>query len=243
MVEEAFDVRFYQPLSLIQRDDFAQPFHGLMGVAPRAKTVGAISELGFPNRLQDAGEAVLHDAIFKAGYAQWAHFAIGLEDVSTTGRTGAVGALPHLLAERGEPCVQVQCVVRFAHSVDAGGFISCLAVKAHPQPLRVAQQPHQRGIAWLREFSCPLCEVNKLCGHAHSPLGVVACFPYSLSQTGAPSLPPNYQRSSLLWAPPTPQRLCPLPRYLHLSEGARSSAPMLGSPWLPHNRYVRLDTV
>lgn len=88
-----------------------------------------------------------------------------------------------------------------------------------------------------------MCEVNKLCGHAHSPLGVGACFPYSLSQSGAPSLPPNYQRSSLLWAPPTPQLLRPLPRSLHLSEGARCSAPMLGSPWLPHNRYVRLDTV
>ena len=87
-----------------------------------------------------------------------------------------------------------------------------------------------------------MCEVNKLCGHAHSPLGVGACFPYSLSQSGAPSLPPNYQRSSLLWAPPTPQLLRPLPRSLHLPEGALCSAPMLGSPWLPHNRYVRLDT-
>lgn len=92
-------------------------------------------------------------------------------------------------------------------------------------------------------FPRPLCEVFKLCGHAHSPLGVGACFPYSLSQTGAPSLPPNYQRSSLLWAPPTPWHPHPLPRCLHLSEGARSSAPMPGSPWLPHYLYVRLDTV
>ena len=106
-----------------------------------------------------------------------------------------------------------------------------------------SQQPHQRGIAWLWGFPCPLCEVNKLCGHAYSPLGVGACFPCSLSQTGAPSLPPNYRRSSRLRAPPTPQHPCPLPRSLHLSEGARSSAPMLGSPWLPHNRCVRLDTV
>ena len=214
-----------------------------MGVASGAKAVGAISELRFPNRLQDAGETILHNAIFKAGNAQWAHFAIGLGDISSPGGTGAVGTLSHLLAKRGEPCVQIQCVVGLAHSVDAGGFISCLAVKAFAQSLWVAQQSHQRGIAWLRGFSCPLCEVNKFCCHAHSPLGVGACFPYSLSQTGAPSLPPNYQRSSLLWAPPTPQRLCPLPRYLHLSEGARSSAPMLGSPWLPRNHYVRLDTV
>ncbi len=46
-----------------------------------------------------------------------------------------------------------------------------------------------------------------------------------------------------LWAPPTPQLLRPLPRSLHLSEGARCSVPMPGSPWLPHNYYVRLDTV
>jgi len=31
--------------------------------------------------------------------------------------------------------------------------------------------------------------------------------------------------------------------FLHLSEGARSSAPVLGSPWLLHNHRVRLDTV
>lgn len=89
----------------------------------------------------------------------------------------------------------------------------------------------------------PWCEVNKLCGHAHSPLGVGACFPYSLSQTGAPSLPQHYPRSSLLWAPPTSGNRCPLPRCLGLSEGAHCSAPITGSPWLPHNRCVRLDTV
>ena len=66
----------------------------------------------------------------------------------------------------------------------------------------------------------PLRETNKFCGHAQSPLGVGACLPCSLSQTGAPSLPPNYQRSSLLWAPPTPNRHRPLPRRSGLSEGA-----------------------
>ena len=153
------------------------------------------------------------------------------------------GALPHVLAKHGKPCVQVQCVVRFAYSVDAGGFVSCLAVKAFAQPLRVAQQPHQRVVTGLRGFLCPLCEVNKWWGHAHSPLGVGACFPYSLSQTDAPSLPPNYPRSSLLWASPTPQHHGLLSRSLDLSEGARSSAPMRGSPGLPLNRCVRLDTV
>ena len=66
----------------------------------------------------------------------------------------------------------------------------------------------------------PLRETNKFCGHAQSPLGVGACLPYSLSQTGAPSLPPHYQRSSLLRAPPTPNRHRPLPRCSGLSEGA-----------------------
>ena len=66
----------------------------------------------------------------------------------------------------------------------------------------------------------PLRETNKFCGHAQSPLGVGACLPCSLSQTGAPWLPPNCQRSSLLWAPPTPNRRRPLPRCSGLSEGA-----------------------
>lgn len=42
---------------------------------------------------------------------------------------------------------------------------------------------------------------------------------------------------------PDPQLLRPLPCLLHLSEGARCSVLMLGSPWLLHNRYDRLDTV
>lgn len=51
-----------------------------------------------------------------------------------------------------------------------------------------------------------------------------ACFPCPLSQTGAPSLPQHYPRSSLLWAPPTPGHRCLLPRCSGLSEGAQASA-------------------
>lgn len=59
MVEEAFDVCLYEPLSLIQRDDVAQPYEGLVGIAPRAETVGPISVLRFPNCLQDVAPEVL----------------------------------------------------------------------------------------------------------------------------------------------------------------------------------------
>jgi len=66
----------------------------------------------------------------------------------------------------------------------------------------------------------PLCEMNKFGCHAQSPLGVGACFPYSLSQTGAPLLPQHYPRSSLLWAPPTSHRHCFRPRCSGLSGSA-----------------------
>ena len=56
---------------------------------------------------------------------------------------------------------------------------------------------------------CPSCETNKLCVHAHSPLGVGAYIPCSLSQTGTPSLPQNYPRSSLLLMPPDPSLRSP----------------------------------
>lgn len=70
--------------------------------------------------------------------------------------------------------------------------------------------------------------MNKLCGHAHSPLGVGACFPYSLSQTGTPSLPPNYQRSSLLWVPPTPWHLHPSPSLFRTRDLLRRCQGLLG---------------
>jgi len=66
----------------------------------------------------------------------------------------------------------------------------------------------------------PLCEMNKFGCHAQSPLGVGACFPYSLSQTGAPLLPQHYPRSSLLWAPPTSHRHYFRPRCSGLSGSA-----------------------
>jgi hypothetical protein len=67
---------------------------------------------------------------------------------------------------------------------------------------------------------CPLCETNKLCVHAQSPLGVGACVPCSLSQTGAPWLPRHYPRSSLVWAPPTSHHFCFRPRCSGLSGSA-----------------------
>ena len=66
----------------------------------------------------------------------------------------------------------------------------------------------------------PLRETNKFGCHAQSPLSVGACFPCPLSQTGTPSLPQHYPRSSLLWVPPTPRHLRLLPRCSGLSEGA-----------------------
>ena len=80
----------------------------------------------------------------------------------------------------------------------------------------------------------PPPETDKSRCHGHSPLSVGPCFPYPLSRTGTPSLPPHYQSSSLLWAPPTSSSLRPLPRCLGLSVGARCSAPTGGSPWLLH---------
>lgn len=66
----------------------------------------------------------------------------------------------------------------------------------------------------------PLCEMNKFGCHAQSPLGVGACFPSSLSQTGAPWLPQRYPRSLLLWAPPTSHRHRFRPRCSGLSGSA-----------------------
>ena len=69
--------------------------------------------------------------------------------------------------------------------------------------------------------------------HGQSPLSVGPCITDPLSRAGAPSLPPRYRGSALLWTPPTPEPRCPLPRWLGLSEGARCLAPEPGSPWLP----------
>ncbi len=69
---------------------------------------------------------------------------------------------------------------------------------------------------------CPLCEMNRFGCHAHSPLGVGACFPYSLSQTGAPLLPKHDPRSSLLWVPPTSPRHGFRPRCSGLSGNAHT---------------------
>jgi hypothetical protein len=87
----------------------------------------------------------------------------------------------------------------------------------------------------------PLCETNRLCVHAHSPLGVGACVPCSLSQTDAPSLPPRYQRSQLLWAPPTSFHHRFRPCCLGLSGSAQYSAPVKGSPGLLHILSVMLE--
>lgn len=86
---------------------------------------------------------------------------------------------------------------------------------------------------------CPLCETNKLCVHARSPLGVGACVPGSLSQTGAPWLPRHYPRSSLLWAPATSHRFCFRPRCSGLS-GSALARKRVGSPGLLPILVVRL---
>ena len=73
------------------------------------------------------------------------------------------------------------------------------------------------------------------------PHCVGPCLPDLFSQTDTPLLHLHYQTSSLLWVPPTSDNLRPLPRFLHLSKGALSSAPIVGSPWLPRSLHVKLD--
>src|SRR5262249_25533842 len=104
--------------------------------------------------------------------------------------------------------------------IDSGRLVCCLALEARVEPFGVIQHPHQRAVLSLRALSRPLCETNKVSCHEHSPLGVGSCFPYPLSQTDAPLLPPHYQSSSLVWAPPTSDHHRLLPRCLGLSEGA-----------------------
>ena len=48
------------------------------------------------------------------------------------------------------------------------------------------------------------------------PLGVGACFPYSLSHTGTPSLPQHYPRSSLLWGASDFRQSLPSPSLFRL---------------------------
>ena len=64
--------------------------------------------------------------------------------------------------------------------------------------------------------------MNKFGCHAHSPLGVGACFPSSFSQTCTPLLPQHYPRSSLLWVPPTSPRHCFRPHCSGLSGNAHA---------------------
>jgi len=90
------------------------------------------------------------------------------------------------------------------------------------QPLRIVHQTHQSVEPTLRFCTRSLCETNKSCCHGHNPLSVGPCRPHSLSQTDTPLLCPHYQTSSLLWVPPTSDSHRPLPRFLHLSEGAHS---------------------
>ena len=115
----------------------------------------------------------------------------------------------------------------------------------HPAPReshpRKRGQTHQRGIPSRRVGFRLLCETNQFRGHAQSPLSVGACLPGSLSPPDTPWLHQHYPASSLLWVSPTPHRLWPRSRGLDLSEAAHQRAPMMGSPWLPRSRAVRLD--
>lgn len=79
-----------------------------------------------------------------------------------------------------------------------------LGALPHPAPSGRHSQP------------CRLRETSQCSCHAQSPLSVGACSPNSLSLTAAPSLPPHYQRSSLLRTAQTSHHAPLLPRCLDL---------------------------
>jgi hypothetical protein len=103
----------------------------------------------------------------------------------------------------------------------SGRLLPALAPEALVQPLRVKYQTPQRIEPQLRLCTCFLCETVQSCCHGHNPPCVGPCLLFPLSDTGTPSLCPHYQASSLLWVPPTSDSHRPLPRFLHLSEGAQ----------------------
>ncbi len=131
------------------------------------------------------------------------------------------GALHHSAPSSSLPQrYRIEIVMLSASPIYSGRFIPFLAREARVQPFRVKQQTHQGVESYLRLRTRSLCETNKSCCHGHSPLSVGPCLPYSLSQANTPLLGPHYQTSSLLWVSPTSDSHFPLPRFLHLSEGA-----------------------
>jgi len=67
VIKESLDVRLYDPLCALHRNDFRQTFQRLMRIASRTESIRALSKLGFPDRLQNQTGPILHDSIFKAG--------------------------------------------------------------------------------------------------------------------------------------------------------------------------------
>jgi hypothetical protein len=117
-----------------------------------------------------------------------------------------------------------------------------LPIKALGQTPRLRQHPHQRRVALLRSLRCPLREASLFSSHAHSPLGVGACFLDSLSQychPFAPSELPDFIATIGSSDFPT---LSASSSLFKLVRGcAVPSTLPLGSPWLPYALIVKLD--
>jgi hypothetical protein len=66
MVEEAFDVCLDHPLRPPIGDDLRDPPQRIVRAALGAKAIRAVAELGFPDRLQDLAEPILHQSVLEA---------------------------------------------------------------------------------------------------------------------------------------------------------------------------------
>ncbi len=130
------------------------------------------------------------------------------------------GALHHSAPSSSPPQRYGIEIVSVSHLLRA--LYSLFGARSSRAALRVEQQTHQGVEPYPRLRTRSLCETNKSRCHGHSPLSVGPCIPYSLSQADTPLLGPHYQTSSLLWVSPTSDSHFPLPRFLHLSEGAHS---------------------
>jgi len=143
VVKEPLDVGLDHPLGLLVGDDLGHPRERVVRTPPRSEAIGAVAELGLPDRLQHLTEPVLDQPVLEGGNAQRAIPPIPFWDIGAAHRLRAIPQSTQATRQIGDALVEALAVGVLAYPVDSGRLPPILALEARMQALGLRNHTHE----------------------------------------------------------------------------------------------------